>query len=90
MIATTNQEIQYAPWLAPKMFNPTLNLCITLSELILFLSNDFRLYEQECEQRSDHVVKCADGGYDIVVFDVSIGSNRELTVSHVHFWWIGD
>lgn len=56
-----------------------------MSEFVLLFADDFRLDEQEGEKGSDHVVKRAYCGNDIVVLDVPVGTDRELAVSHCHF-----
>jgi len=57
-----------------------------LSKFVLFFPHDFRLYEQEGKQWSDHVIESTNSSDNIIVFNVSVRSDRELTVGHLYFW----
>lgn len=74
----------------PNMLHAWLQRCwdldkyqLTLSQFILFLSDNLILDEQEGEERRDHIVEGTDSSNDIVVIDIFVLSDWKLSMFKV-------
>lgn len=78
MFDMTNQDSQYAPWLAPNTLSPKYKSKDTLAKSILLLPHNFALDKQKGKQRCDHVIESSYLCNDIIAVDIPIGSYGKL------------
>lgn len=66
------------------MFKPFYKIEHTLSELVLFLPDYLWLNKQEGKERCNQVVKSPHCCHNVIILDVSVRTDGELTVGHLH------